>query len=102
MTTPQPDAAPKFIFLQDYEAGHEATWCSDKINDDDVQYVRADELTTLRDAVTKADDALNYILGCGDELPERGPNDGAFYWRKGLADRAGLIYDGKKYVRAGE
>lgn len=42
--------APKRIYLQHdpekdggaFKEGHEITWCTDKINDNDIEYVRAD------------------------------------------------------------
>lgn len=47
-------------------------------------------------------DALNWALGCGGDFRERRPGEGPLYWRRELADRAGLRYDpdAKRYVAA--
>lgn len=45
-----PKDAPEVIYLQHdpentgepFSEAHEVTWCKDKINDTDIQYVRAD------------------------------------------------------------
>jgi hypothetical protein len=43
--------------------------------------------------------AINWAQGCGDgEFRERKQGEGAYWWRKELADRAGIIYDGEKFV----
>lgn len=45
--------APKEIYLQiNDETANCITWCEDKINDDDVQYVRYDLVKELEDAIT--------------------------------------------------
>ncbi len=57
-------SAPEVIWLQvDPEAeqfdGWEAqTWCSDKINETDVEYVRADTVARLREVLQEAIDGM--------------------------------------------
>jgi hypothetical protein len=46
-------------------------------------------------------DALCWALGTGDFAP-RQPGQGAFWWRPELQRRAGLKWDGDKFVPAGE
>ena len=38
--------APKTIYLQ-YDPDGETTWCEDKINDDDIEYVQSTEVARL-------------------------------------------------------
>jgi len=42
--------------------------------------------------------AFNWALGCGDEFSTRELGQGPFYWRSQLAERAGLVYNGKEYA----
>lgn len=42
--------SPNIIYLQIHEFP-DTTWCMDRINDDDVVYVRADELEKLKKAL---------------------------------------------------
>ena len=44
--------APEIIYLQAWMP--EVTWCEDKINDDDIEYIRADRVIQIRDALEKA------------------------------------------------
>ena len=51
--------APKKVWLQnvgdaDQLYDDEVTWCGEKINEDDVEYIRADEIERLRSACRKA------------------------------------------------
>lgn len=39
--------APQRIWLQWYGWSEENTWCVDKINDEDVEYIRADAVDEL-------------------------------------------------------
>ena len=45
--------APEIIYLQwrggEYEEDN--TWCWDQINDDDIEYIRADRVIQIRDAL---------------------------------------------------
>ena len=43
-------------------------------------------------------DAITWALGANGDFAERGPNDAAFWWRSELRRRAGLDWDGEKYV----
>ena len=43
-------------------------------------------------------DAITWALGANGDFPVRGPNDAAFWWRSELRRRAGLDWDGEKYV----
>ena len=40
--------------------------------------------------------AINWALGCEGDFAARKDGQGAYYWRKELADRAGLRYDKDK------
>lgn len=40
--------------------------------------------------------AINWALGCEGDFAARREGQGAYYWRKELADRAMLRYDGHK------
>ncbi len=75
----EPRKAPNTIWLQvdpegesydpEYYDADDMTWCKDKINDNDVEYVRADhvaEIEKQRDellaALTKAREDINWML----------------------------------------
>lgn len=45
-------------------------------------------------------DALVWALGAGDDFPGHDPAKGAYWWRKELAQRAGMEWDGEKFVAA--
>lgn len=51
--------APKRIWLQipimdeEYTSTEDITWCSDIINDDDTEYVRADEIERLQQRIAE-------------------------------------------------
>jgi len=70
-----PDA-PDHIWLQFDDDGEQApqwdgegvTWCSDKINDNDVLYVRADHHTTLRAAIQAQAEEAAKLMAQRDEL----------------------------------
>ena len=53
----------KRIWLQSNEEHNEPTWCEDKINDDDVEYVRADTNAKLLCALEKIADYDNKFVG---------------------------------------
>lgn len=37
--------------------------------------------------------ALNWALGCKKDFRQRAEGEGAYWWRKELAERAGMTYD---------
>lgn len=83
------DETPKIIYLQP-GAGEEgeATWCEDKINDDDVIYVRAD-------VVQQLEDLLNGILQPGEWWLElrrgyKGAGENAVEWLSEHGESYGL------------
>ena len=39
----------------------ETTWCENKINETDIEYIRADELATLRERVRELEKVLEYM-----------------------------------------
>lgn len=43
-------------------------------------------------------DAIEWALGANGDFPDREPGDGAYWWRSELQRRAGLEWDGKKFV----
>lgn len=45
-------------------------------------------------------EALVWALGAGDDFRPRGTMDGPYWWRSELAERAGLAWDGERYVDA--
>jgi len=47
-------------------------------------------------------DALCWALGVGDDWKPRPDGAGPFYWRKELAERAGICWDGSRYVMAAQ
>lgn len=57
--------APERIYLQRDETDEFTwTWCADRINDEDVEYVRADVVAGERDALRKAlHDAIRRPMG---------------------------------------
>jgi hypothetical protein len=64
--------APEKIYLQDDDGYHEesgvwgdTTWCTDQIDDTDVEYVRADLVTSLREQLRK-----ERWISVKDRLPE--------------------------------
>lgn len=45
---------PEKIYLQQFEDGwseHGVTWCKDKINEHDVEYIRKDQMADMIDAL---------------------------------------------------
>lgn len=42
--------------------------------------------------------AIEWALGVGDGFDPRKDGEGAYWWRKGLAERAGLRWNGEEYV----
>jgi hypothetical protein len=44
--------------------------------------------------------ALVWALGAGDDFRLRGDTDGPYWWRRELAQRAGLEWDGEKFIDA--
>lgn len=42
--------------------------------------------------------AITWALGVGDSFRERNYDEGAYWWRKELAERAGIKWDGTKYI----
>lgn len=75
--TPQALNMPLRIWLQvterflaegeDLDYSDEVTWCRDKINDDDVEYVRADQLPPLCPLHRNLDDKGNLELEIGND-----------------------------------
>lgn len=53
----------------------------------------AEEIKRLRAAIV-------WALGAGDEFKPQGTMDGKYWWRGELASRAGLQWNGDKYVTA--
>lgn len=43
--------------------------------------------------------AVNWAMGCSDDDFVKPENAPTYWWRSELAKRAGIIYDGKKYVK---
>lgn len=59
--------APEVIYLQ-YAPDGETTWCEDKINKDDVRYVRADLVDAQRAALIAIRDETHWnIHACRDK-----------------------------------
>jgi hypothetical protein len=58
------------IWLQSDEEFGEISWCSDKINDDDTEYIRADINAKLQQAVNDKDQELFEAQELVDELLE--------------------------------
>jgi hypothetical protein len=50
--------APKTIYLQ-YDPDGETTWCEDRINDEDIEYVQAGELEAAKAIIIEADAQYN-------------------------------------------
>jgi hypothetical protein len=73
-------SAPERIYLQLVESdyvdnlyGAEETWCQDKINDDDVEYVRGDIVNTLSVEVSglqRVSDILHEVIATDDKAAE--------------------------------
>lgn len=61
---------------------------------------RPDEVAALRDRVAELEAAANWALGVdGSDFP--GPQvKGAYNWRGLFAEKAGLVYNGQRYVSA--
>ena len=53
----------------------------------------AEEIKRLRAAIV-------WALGAGDEFKPQGTMDGKYWWRGELASRAGMQWNGDKYVTA--
>jgi predicted outer membrane protein len=55
-------SAPKTIYLQwDEEFQTLSTWCEDKINDTDTEYVQTDELAQIRSDMKEQQETLDYL-----------------------------------------
>ncbi len=50
---------------------------------------------------TRFYDALTWALGANGDFATQGTLDGKYWWRGELAERAGLTWDGARYVAAG-
>lgn len=53
------------IWLQYDPTGDETTWCQDKVNDDDFEYVSAE---ALKDAMDVVDELGKVLAGCAESL----------------------------------
>jgi hypothetical protein len=85
------------IWLQtEAESTGEMTWCEDKINDDDVEYVRVDLFASLKVENEASKEMLNELLDChyGAKTHHIGDGDGIHdemaeklraYWEAHLA-----------------
>jgi len=50
------------------------------------------------DLLNRYRDAFTWALGAGDSFPERPEGKGAYWWRSELQKRAGLKWDGEKFI----
>ena len=48
----------------------------------------------------RLEDAIIWALGAGESFPLREDEQDAYWWRSELQKRAGLKWDGEKFIRA--
>jgi hypothetical protein len=62
---------------------------------DDLLKLHPHEVVSL---INRYRDALTWALGAGGSFPTRPVGKGAYWWRSELQKRAGLKWDGEKFI----
>ena len=60
--------------------------------------INAARLIQAREENERLIAAINWAHGCNGDFRERGPKEGAFWWRTELRERSGLVYDSEAGV----
>lgn len=68
--------------------------------DDDIVFELYTEQTVkeLKARVAGLEAAITWALGAGEPFPLREAGQGAYWWRSELQKRAGLKWDGEKFI----
>lgn len=82
------------IYLQP-GTGDDATWCQDRINDDDIEYVRADLYAAAQAEIERLEDALLDIKELA-ELGGRYSAKAGWVAEQALAGESGDGYEVKR------